>query len=122
MQGSHVITQGLKSVKQVVEVLDLGYGPQTAHRHANPLPHDGKLADAGIKDPVHAIFVLQSRKSLVHITDVTEVLAKGAYQRVGSKELVEITVQHFKSIYSLGITGKFQLGAFYIKCRPGPFI
>ena len=76
VKGGHIVAQGLQSIKQVIQVLDLRDRPQSAQRQSHALPHDRKFANAGIEYPVRSVFGLEAGKALVYIADKTEVFTK----------------------------------------------
>ena len=93
-----IIAQRHQSVDQVVEVLNFCDGLQSAHGHADALSHDAHLADAGVEYPLRPMLGLQSRESLVHITDATQVLSKGEYPGIMREQGIEISVQHLITV------------------------
>src|SRR5690349_4951406 len=82
MKRSHVITKRLKTIKEVVEILDLGYGPETSHSHSYALPHDRKFTDTGIKDALIAVFGLQTCKALVNVPNEAEIFSESKHRRI----------------------------------------
>ena len=76
VQAGQVIRHNLQRVQQIIEILDLTDRAEAAHGHADCLAQDGHFADAGVGHAQCAIFFLHSLKTLVHVAQVTDILAK----------------------------------------------
>ena len=77
MQCGKVITDCLKSEKQVVEILNFCDGPQSSHRHPYSLPDYGGFTDTRIRDPELTELFLESLKAQVYNSDLHCIFAKG---------------------------------------------
>jgi hypothetical protein len=77
----------LKRVQEVIKILDLADRAQSAHRHADGLAQDRRLADARISDAT-AVFP-GALEALVHVpsllTSSLKAITRGSRCRIESK-------------------------------------
>src|SRR5438552_2938684 len=99
MKCSNIITQRLKSVKKIIDVLYFCNRTKSAHRHTKSLPNNSQFTDSGIKNSFFTIFGLKSGETLVHIAYVPKVFTKCKHFWICSKELIKIMIEYFKTIY-----------------------
>ena len=101
-QRGEIVGRQLEREQQVVDVLDVHDRPETAHRSADPLPEDRRLADAGVVDAQCAVLLL---KPLVHEIDVAEssdVFAEDDDALVARQVRVEAAKQHEAAVDHIG--------------------
>ena len=118
-QGGQVVAEDLQAIKQVIEILDLGNGPEAAHGHAQSLPDDGGLADARIGNAQLAIFLLQAFQGLVHASDIAHVLAKDQRFRIFVENVIEVIYQDLAAIDHRSVIGIFRGHLFHLHGRKG---
>src|SRR5690606_10068763 len=76
-QVGEVVCHNLEGIEQIIEILNLGNWTQSAQCQANALTEDCGFAYTSIGDAKDAVFILQTAKALVDITQVTNVFTKG---------------------------------------------
>src|SRR4051812_16931998 len=74
-KAGQIVRDDLQGVEKIVQILDLGNGPQSSKRHADGLSHDGRFANTGIGDALRPIFFLKVRPALIDSAEQSDVLS-----------------------------------------------
>src|SRR6266576_2367975 len=93
-----IVGHDLQRIENVVEILDLGDGPQSAQRGADGLADDRRLADAGVADAQQAVLFLQSGASLVDVAEFSDVLTEDDDARIAEQGVVETVVEDLEAV------------------------
>ncbi len=97
VQRRQIVGEDLQGVEYVIQVLDFGDGAQAAHRQADGLPDNRRLADARVGHAQGAILGLQAGESLIHAAQPADVFAKGHYFGMAGEDGVEGVVKDLKA-------------------------
>ena len=89
-KGGKVIAEGLQAIQDVIEVLDLGNGPQAPEGQPNPLANDCGFAYAGVGNAQRAKLFLEAFQPLVHIANGPAVFPEDKGLWVAFKKKLEI--------------------------------
>src|SRR5438876_62398 len=105
VQRREIVGRDLQRVEQVVDVLDVDDGPETAERGADPLTDDRGLADAGVGDAQLAVLGLQTFEHEVHVAELAHVLADDDDPRIALEVLVEAADEQLPAVDGLRAIG-----------------
>ena len=105
MQGREVIGCELERVEEVVDVLDVDDRPEAPQSRADPLPEDGRLADAGVDDALLAVLRLQTFEYEVHVAELADIFAEDEDARIAREIRVEAAQEDHPAVHRIGITG-----------------
>src|SRR5258706_15199891 len=118
LQASQIIRQDLYGIMQLVQILNFGNRPQAAKCCADPLPYDRAFADARIGYAQFAMFLLKPCKSLIDITNSSNVLTEGQYARIALQSSIEAGLKYFTAIDQRRRVTPYRLDVFNVQGRP----
>src|ERR1700694_2246926 len=99
VQRRQVIRRDLQCIEEVVEVLDVADRPQPAHRRADRLAEDRRLADARVGQTQVAVLRLQALEDEVDVAKLAHVLADDEDPWVAGEVRVEVADKDLPSVY-----------------------
>ena len=100
-QCGQIIAKCLKTVQQVIQVLDLCNGPESPKCHSDSLPQDGCFPDPGIAHANLPKLLLHALQSKIHVSQFSRILPKNQCLRKSLEQRLKIVSKNHTSVHLL---------------------
>src|SRR5690606_19786583 len=117
MQAGQIISERLQRINQVIQVLDLCYGPESPECGPDSLSYDRGLANTRIGYPQFSMLLLQSCETLIYIADLADILADRKDRWVTFEGQVETCPQHLPAVNKRGCVRIYRIDTRYFQRR-----
>src|ERR1043166_4919827 len=101
LQSGQIIAHELKCIQQIIEVLNFGNGPQTAHGKTYRLAKNSCLTNSGVENTVFSVFNLKAFQPLVYTTYFAGIFSENDYLGIFFQNSIEIIPEDLPAIHLL---------------------